>query len=177
MSPSTKIHALITVFNLSWGKIYLIALCIDWLMMLLLRYVEPQGFKRPWWWSNIYGDIFLPLAIASSSTVLRQFTYKQTWYTSRAWNWIILLFGIILIIGIESLLLTRSKYKPRDLRAYSKIWHSLIFPVMFYLSVITLIPLIITRKPTTAFMGALIGYLIWLACVIRDWIVIPTDFS
>jgi hypothetical protein len=176
MSPSTKIHALIPIFNLSFGKIYLITLIIDWGVILLLRYIEPQGLHRAWWWSNIYGDIFLPLGIASSSIVLKHYSYNHSWYSSRAWNWIVLIFGIGLIVFIEGLLLARKKYKPSDLKAYSKIWHSIIFPVMFYLSVITLIPLLVTRKPSIAFAGATAGYTIWLVCVIRDWLVSPLDY-
>lgn len=145
-------------------------------MVLFLRLFEQQRWKREWWWSSLYGDIFLPLGIASSTVVLRQYTYQHAWYTSRAWNWWVLIVGIICIGLLETYLLLHKQYKIEDLRAYSKIWHTCIFPIMFYLSVPTLIPLFLTRRPTWAYSSALIGYAIWFGLVVRDWIVIPSDY-
>jgi hypothetical protein len=177
MSPADKLHSFLPVFNWGWWVIFLFTLLIDWGVVLLIKRFEPLGWKRAYWWSGLYGDIFLPLGIASSAVVLRSFKPYDMWFTSRWWNWLVLMLGILIIFLVEIVFLFKKTqvYTKKQELMPSKLWHTILFPVMFYLSVITIIPLFSAHTPLWAFILALAGYGGWIFTVFHD-IVHPPDF-
>ncbi|HXY18236.1 MAG TPA: hypothetical protein VEH48_02355 [Candidatus Nitrosopolaris sp.] len=179
MQLSDKLHTFVPVFDWSWWQIFLLTFFIDWLAIHIILYLEPLGIGKPFgkskrqhFRSNTYGDIFLPIAVASSIVVARGLNVQDVWYTSRWWNIAVVVFGYMLVIALD----VQSDFTLRQSLTASKLWHTLIaFPIMFYLGVITLIPLISVHKPLWAFILAIFGYLGWLFFVIWDFRK-PPDF-
>jgi hypothetical protein len=170
MSPADKIHALLPVFNWSWWQIFFVTLIADWGIIHLLKWLDPPHRKSPHWWTNVYGDVFLPIGIASSAVVIRNLPASNSWYASRIWNWAVLAAAIIAIILIEFVVVFKVQKRKtiHQTTSLSNIWHALVFIPMFYLSVITLVPIFMSRTPTWAFALALAGYLGWLLALIHD---------
>jgi magnesium-transporting ATPase (P-type) len=170
MTPAENLHALIPVFNWSWWQIFLVTLVADWGIIHLLKWLDPPHRKTPHWWTNVYGDIFLPIGIASSAVVIRDLPDSNAWYVSRTWNWIVVVAAIISIIFIEFVIVFKVKNVKtiHQATSVSNIWHAIAFIPMFYLSVMTLAPLFVTRTPTWAFVLALVGYTGWFLTLIHD---------
>ncbi len=175
---SDKLNALIPLFDLNWWQLFAIFLIADWGIILAIKYFEPLGWKRAYWRSSIYGDIFLPIGIASAMIVTQQADLDDAWYATDWWNWLVFSMGWLIILGIELYLVhpKNGHYSLKQLATPSRIWHTLIFPFMFYFSVITIIPLFTTREPLWAFALALIGYGGWLSMYVLD-LIRPPDFT
>lgn len=118
----------------------------------------------------MYGDIFLPIGIASSIVVVRQFEHSNAWYVSNLVNWSILVLGLAIIIFLEFGMEYKIKHKKNKFQVTSPsaIWHAIVFVPLFYLAVISLIPIFVTHKPTWAFILALLGYVAWLTALLHD---------
>lgn len=139
-------------------------------MIHILKRLDPPHRKTAHWWTNVYGDIFLPLGIASSAVVLRNFQNTHSWYASRWWNWLVLAAGVLAIFIIEFVIVFKvqgRKNKHQEL-SLSNLWHATVFIPMFYLSVVTLVPLFTTRRPEWAFTLAVIGYGGWFLTLVHD---------
>jgi hypothetical protein len=170
MMPADKIHALVPVFNWSWWQIFMVTLILDWGIFHILKWLDPPRRKSVHWWTNVYGDIFLPIGIASSTVILRNFSHAESWYSSRLWNWVVLILGAFTVFLVEFVVvfkLQRRKTRHQELSP-SNLWHALIFVPMFYVSVIPLIPMFVTHHPGWAFFLAIIGYGGWLLTLIHD---------
>lgn len=180
MKPSEKIHSLLPIFNWNWWQIFVVTFFVVWVLGRVIKGLEPLGWESPLkkggraiWWSGFYGDIFLPIGVASSSVTLRYLHAGSTWYTSVWWNWLGLILGYGIIITLE----LTSKYTTKQLLTFSKLWHTfLAFPLMFYMVFMTAIPLFVVHKPSWAFVLAFIAYGIWGFTYIHD-LVRPPDFT
>jgi hypothetical protein len=181
LSPSDKIHALVPVFDWSWWQIYLFALAIDWGAILVIMRFERLGWgllpgtsirigpgNRQFFPSFIYGDLFLPLGIASSAVALRHFNSPEAWYASRWFNWLVLGAGVVISLIFEILAIGGKRFTWKQELAPSKVWHTIAFVLLFYLAVMTVIPLLVTRDPAWAAILAFVGYLGWAICVYLD---------
>jgi tellurite resistance protein TehA-like permease len=172
MTPNDKIHALIPIFGWSWWQIFLLTLIADWGIFHILNRLDPPRRKTTHWWTNVYGDVFLPIGIASAAVILRDFNHSRGWYASLWWNWLVLGAGVLVIFLVEFVLVykVQSRKSAHQELAPSNLWHAAIFVPMFYLSVITLIPAAMTRTPEWAFSLAVVGYGGWLASLVHDTI-------
>ena len=173
-----NLHALLPIFDWNWWQIFLTALVADWGIILVIKYFEPLGWKRAFWRSSLYGDIFLPIGIASAAVVAQGADLAGQWYAGRWFNWLVFATGWLIIIAIEIYLVhpKNGHYQWKQIVAPSKLWHSFIFPFMFYASLITLIPLFTHHRPWPMFVLALLGYGVWFSLYITD-LVKPPDFS
>jgi hypothetical protein len=177
MTPAEKIQALLPVFNWSWWQVLLVTLIGDWGIFHILKWLDPPHRKSMHWWTNVYGDIFLPVGIASSVIVLRNFDKASSWYASRWWNWLVLIAGAVVVFLIEFVIVYKiqgRKTKHQELSA-SNLWHTAIFIPMFYLGVVTLIPVLVTHSPAWAFGLAIVGYGGWFLMLVHDNIWPPED--
>lgn len=165
-------------FDWNWWQLFSTFLIVDWGIILLIKYFEPLGWKRAYWRSALYGDIFLPIGIASAVIVTQRAQLADTWYVSNWWQLMVFAAGLLIVVSIELYLLhpKHGHYSLRQMVAPSKLWHALIFPFMFYCSVITIIPLFTTRAPLWAFGLSLLGYGLWLAMFVTD-LLWPPDFN
>lgn len=171
MSISSNIHGLIPIFNWSWWQVFLFAFIADWgVMQILHHYERSTAFQRPPWNSARYGDLFLPIGIASSILVLHNFHNFNSWYSSLLWGWIILISGLTINVTVEWLVLYKrlGKYTRKQLLSPGNIWHTIIFTILFYLSVFSLPMLFIVHRPTWAFITAIFGYAVWTAMLVYD---------
>jgi hypothetical protein len=170
MTPAQTIHSILPVFNWSWWQVFIFVFITDWVIMRILKYIEPSEYKSPTWASAKYGDLFLPIGIASSIVVLRGFHNANAWYASIWWNWTVLVMGILINFSLRTVILYKilHKHNRKQHLAPSKWWHSFIFAVLFYLVVMSLIPLFVIHAPRWAFTLALFGYGIWIATFMYD---------
>lgn len=181
MSPSDKIHALLPIFDWSWWQVFAFCLLVNWGAILVIMRLERLGWgylpgtririgrgMRQFFPSFIYGDLFLPIGIASSAVILRHFDSPDAWYASRWWNWLVLAAGIAISLLFEVLAVGGKRFTLKQEFAPSKIWHTLVFALLFYLAVMTVIPLFVTHEPTWAFVLALAGYAGWAIAVYLD---------
>lgn len=180
MKPSEKLHSFLPIFNWNWWQILLVTFFICWVIGRIIKGLEPLGWEKPLkkdgrdiWWSGFYGDIFLPIGVTSSIVTVRYLSNTQTWYTSVWWNWLGLILGFAVIIFLE----TRGNYTKKQLLTLSKLWHTFVsFPFMFYLTFMTVIPLIVAHQPIQAVIFAIIGYGVWIFTFVHD-LVHPPDFT
>lgn len=178
MTTSDRLHALIPVLDWNWWQLFLLFLVADWGIILAIKFFEPLGWKRAYWRSSLYGDVLLPAGIASAIVVTQHAELNGQWYASQWWNWVVFGAGWLIILAIEIYLVhpRNGHYNWRQIVSPSKLWHTIIFPFMFYFSVITIIPLFMSREPAWAFVLALVGYGGWLAMYLSD-LIWPPDFS
>ncbi len=176
-----KLHSIVPAFKWHWWQIWLFAFVINWVIIqIVLKGLEPRKWGPPlgksdrvYWWSALYGDLFLPIGIASSIVTLRTFPAHETWYTSFWWNWTVFIGGFVIITLLDA----QAKYTRRQLLMPSRLWHAYIaFPICFYLSLMTIIPMLVTHKPVWAVVLALFGYDVWGFTWVHDvfW---PPDAS
>jgi hypothetical protein len=160
--------------------VLLVTFTICWVVVCIIKGLEPLGWEsplkkggRPIWWSGFYGDIFLPVGVTSSIVTIRHLDGFQTWYTSLWWNWLGILLGFVIIILLEA----RGNYTRKQLLTTSKIWHTLVsFPLMFYLTFMSIVPLIVAHQPIQSIIFAIIGYGAWGLTLIHD-ILKPPNYS
>jgi len=137
-----------------------------------------MGWKRTYWRSGLYGDVFLLVGIASGIIVTQHARLNDMWFASRWYNWLVFAVGWVVILVIEAYLVhpKNGHYSWSQIIKPSRLWHTLIFPFMFYFSVVTLIPLFTTHSPLWAFILAICGYGLWLVMYLWD-LCSPPDFS
>ena len=180
MQPADKLHTFVPMFNWSWWQVFLFTFVLGWVAIRVIKGLEPLGWERPLkkdgreiWWSGFYGDLFLPIGIASSIVSLRNLGNISSWYTSVWWNWLVIVLGFVVIIALES----SGNYTKKQLRMPSKLWHTFVaFPIMFYLGLMSVIPLVVIHQPSWAVILAITGYGLWLLTYVHD-IVWPPDFT
>ncbi|MDB5160847.1 MAG: hypothetical protein JWO96_227 [Candidatus Saccharibacteria bacterium] len=180
MQPNDKLHTFVPVFNWSWWEVFLFTFVLGWVAIRIIKALEPLGWEKPLkrggreiWRSGFYGDLFLPIGIASSIATLRNLAVNNQWYTGVWWNWTVFVLGFVVIIVLEY----SGNYTRKQLRTPSKLWHTFIaFPIMFYLGLMSIIPLAIIHKPGWAVVLAIFGYGLWLLTYIHD-IIWPPDHS
>lgn len=172
MTPSDKINAFLPIFNWTWWQVFLFTLVFGWLVIRLIKGLEPLGWERPFkkggreiWWSGFYGDIFLPVGIASAIVTLRNFDGRHAFYTSVWWHILGILFGYLIILVLE----LKNKDARKRLLVPSKFYHTFIsFPFLFYLVFVTTIPMFVSHKPTWALALAFFGYGVWDFTYLHD---------
>jgi len=172
MTPAESINSSLAIFNWNWWQVFLFTFTLAWIIGRVIKGLEPMGWERPLkkggreiYWSGFYGDIFLPMAIASSIVILKNFDGRETWYTSTWWHWLGLLLGFVIILFLE---LRNEKTRERLFKP-SKLYHTfIVFPIMFYLVFVTTIPMFVSHKPTWAFVMAFICYGIWDLTYMHD---------
>ena len=180
MNNSEKINALIPIFDWSWWQVFILTFTVCWLVGRIIKGLEPLGWEaplkkggRPIWWSGFYGDIFLPVGVTASIVTVKYMDSVDSWYTKMWWNWLGLFLGFFIIIFLE----TRGHYSKKQLLMPSKLWHTFVaFPFMFYLSFVSIIPLLITRKPSQAIVFAILGYGAWAFTYMHD-VKHPPDYT
>ena len=180
MQLSEKLHSFLPIFNWSWWQILLFAFAIDWLALMVIAYFSPLGIgkplgkgKRKHWKTQVYGDLFLPLGVASSVVVAQGMSTHQSWYTSSWWNIAAVTLGFAIVITMQ----LRSGHTSKQASSLFQLWHTYVaFPILFYLGAMTIVPMFIVHQPIWAFALALIGYTGWEAMIVWDTLR-PPDIS
>jgi len=174
MLLSDKLHSFLPIFNWNWWQLLLFALVIDWLVMMIIAYFSPLGIGKPFgkgkrqhWKTQLYGDLFLPLGVASSVVVAQGMHATSAWYTSVWWNISIIVLGFAVVIAME----IRGGHTRKQAMSLFQLWHTCVaFPILFYLGAMTIVPMFMVHEPILIFCLALVGYTGWEAMVVWDTI-------
>jgi len=167
---------LLPLLQWSWWQLFLFALLLDWVMPALMYGFNRPEQQRPRWRTGVYGDVALPVAIASGLTVAQHDTSAlPSWYFSGWLQWCLLLAGLATTFLVEYVYLhrIRRKYTVAQELAPSNLWHSGIFPVMTYLAILALIPLLYIRQPSWEVALAVAGFAGWLLTLVWDFVWFP----
>ena len=170
MTTSEALGAIIPIHELPWWQLLLVL----WVLMLVIKFLlmrfEPLGWSRSYHRAGTIGDIFLAVAIVLSSQTIGSFSSDNQWFVSNAWNWTVLLVGVctIIVIEIGFHVLIMRHLSWRQQLAPSKLWHTLLFPLVFYTAVIPLLPMLHSRQPTWVFVCAIVAYAVWFTLLIYD---------
>jgi hypothetical protein len=170
VKTSQILHTVVPIFNWQWWQVFLLVLITDWIVIRLIRHLEPAKYKRPQWQSGMYGDLFLPFGVASSVLITQHLANTPVWYTSAVWNWIVAITGLAINFFVRVILNYRvlRKHSRNQLHAPSAYWHSLIFVLVFYIIGMTAVPAVLLHKPTGIFLLAVVGYAGWAITFLYD---------
>ncbi len=132
-----------------WNHGWAGALFIMWVVDLglvyffeLLEGVPP--WKRPYYHAQLWGDlIFLPLYFACATLIFERAPPMSGFYTARWWHYSILALGIALSIIMEVGAVKGGQYTLSQELSPSKLWHTIIFPVVFYWIFSALVPVLV----------------------------------
>lgn len=180
MTLSETLHSLVPIFNWGWWQVVLFAFAIDWLAIKVIMYFEPLGLgkplgtgKRQYWRTHLYGDLALPFGVASCIVVAQGLPNHEAWYTSKLWNIVVVLLGFAMIAGLE----IWSKHTLRQLLMPSQLWHTFIaFPLLFYLTAMTLPAFFTIHAPLWAVVLAIVSFGFLAAMQIWD-VIDPPDIK
>lgn len=130
----------------------LIVLGADFGIICLLMLLE--GF--PPWQRQLYktfawnDTIFIPLYAAVAVVILQQTPQLDGFYTQTWWHVLLLILGFAFSFLMEWNALKVGQYTMSQELSPSKLWHTLIYGVMFYWLTSVLIPIFVVRRPTWA---------------------------
>ena len=170
MSLSRRIGSLIPIWDLTPIVAALTVVGVDFGLINLLM-VYPEGwFARPRWLSFIVGDaFFLPLIAFGLATRLRQTPIpKHSWFASRTWHLTVLAGGFVVSIGLELIALVTHQVVLAQELTPSKLAHTLIFAVYFYLGFSVLPFLHKSRAPKWSAVICVVGILGLTLCYVVD---------
>lgn len=155
--------------------LWLFALMADFGAVFGLMSREPLGLgklfskgERQFFPSFIIGDVFLlPTYIGLSAYVANQIPRDVSAFWNKPWfHWILLAIGLVISVYIEFAgMKSGTGFTLQQELTPSKLWHTLIFGLMFYLAMINIIPMFLSHKPRWAFVGALLSITAFLATV------------
>jgi len=162
MQLSERLGSVVPVFDWSWWQIALFVFAIDWLAIKIIFYFEPLGLgkplgkgKRQYWRTHLYGDLVLPVGVASCVIIAQGMPSRDAWYTSTWWNVVVALLGFVMIAGLERW----SGHTQRQLVMPSQLWHTFIaFPLLFYITAMTIPAFFAVGKPMWAVVLAVSCY-------------------
>lgn len=140
-----------------WVGLFILGIDFGGVMTIRLLLEKKIYFRR--WWAFRYGDtLFLPLYGYFMAHMLQQ-NPAYVPHVSGLWTALIVCLGYLLVIGIEYRHTTNKVYTNQQQKAPSQVYHSLIFPFMFYLVITTLPVLAYADSLAWAVLGA------WIAIV------------
>ncbi len=174
MQLSSELHSFLPMFDWNWWQLLLFAFAIDWFALMVIAYFEPLGIGKPFgkgkrqhWKTQVYGDLFLPLGVASSIVVAQGMHATSAWYTSIWWNIAVIALGFAIVVIMQA----RSGHTRQQATSLFQLWHTYVaFPILFYLAAITVVPMFIVHSPILIFCAALLGYTGWEAMIVWDTI-------
>ena len=155
VSPSRKIGGLA---GLSWiwdmGPIAAAAtvITVDFGVICSLMCLE----GRPPWARRLYmafavnDTLFLPLFAAMAVVILRESRPLHGFYTSKVWHYSVLSSGLLLSCLTEVHAMIQGRYTIGQEISPSKLWHTIIYCIVFYWMVSVLVPVIVVHRPMWA---------------------------
>lgn len=130
------------------------------LMLHESRYGALPPWKRTFYKTFKWNDtVWIPLIMAMAAVILEDAPRLEGWYTSTWWHIFLLAIGFAISLYTEYDALTGSKrqYTWAQELAPSKLWHTLIFGIVFYWLLSALVPVIVVHRPVWAMLLLVIG--------------------
>lgn len=131
-----------------WALI--VAIIVDYgIIRVLMRYEGLPAAQRELYLAFKWNDtIFIPLFIAVAVYVLRSVDYLEGFYTTSWWHWSVLAVGFAISLLMEYGAVRSGQFTMAQELSPSKMWHTIIFGVMFYwLANSVVIMFVVLNKP------------------------------
>jgi hypothetical protein len=117
---------------------------------------------------TVNDSTFLPLFTAMAVIILKRGPRLHGFYTSKKWHYAVLCAGIALSISTEIQAMMLRQYSAGQEMSPSKIWHTLIYCIIFYWMVSVVIPVIVIHKPVWALAVSVIVAIGFLSMLYWD---------
>lgn len=125
---------------------------VDFLVIGALMYIEgippwKRGQYKTFLW---FGGVLVPIYLAVTTLVLQEAPELSGFYTERWWHILLLIIGFSISLGLEVSALRNGQYTLSQELSPSKLWHTLIFGIVFYWVASSVLPVLLVHRPLWA---------------------------
>ncbi len=125
---------------------------ISGLMILEGRPPWKRGLYMTFKWND---TIFIPIYVGLSAFILQRAQFIDAFYNSTYWHYSVLVVGVLVSLILEVLAVKNGQYNMSQEISPSKLWHTVIFAVVFYWVFASIIPVLLNYSDRSLLIGVI----------------------